>query len=56
MIVDTANVAARLCGRARAGRCYFHAQFAAALSADGDGPGMGPKAFLQLPQFELRGS
>jgi len=25
------------------------------LSLTGDGPGNGPKPFLQLPQFELRG-
>lgn len=55
MIGDTANVAARLCGRARAGEMLFSCAVAAALAADGDGPGMGPKAFLQLPQFELRG-
>jgi class 3 adenylate cyclase len=55
MIGDTANVAARLCGRARAGEVLFSGAIAAALVADGDGPGIGPKPFLQLPQFELRG-
>jgi class 3 adenylate cyclase len=55
MIGDTANVAARLCSRARAGEMLFSCAVAAALVADGDGLGMGPKAFLQLPQFELRG-
>jgi len=55
MIGDTANVAARLCSRARAGEVLFSYAIAAALVADGDGPGNGPKPFLQLPQFELRG-
>jgi adenylate cyclase len=55
MIGDTANVAARLCSRARAGEVLFSCAVAAALAADGDGPGDGPKPFLQLPQFELRG-
>jgi class 3 adenylate cyclase len=55
MIGDTANVAARLCSRARAGEVLFSCAVAAALVAEGDGPGYEPKAFLQLPQFELRG-
>jgi adenylate cyclase len=55
MIGDTANVAARLCNRARAGEVLFSCAVAAALAADGGGPGNGPKPFLQLPQFELRG-
>jgi adenylate cyclase len=55
MIGDTANVAARLCSRARAGEVLFSCAVAAALLADGDDPGNGPKPFLQLPQFELRG-
>jgi class 3 adenylate cyclase len=55
MIGDTANVAARLCSRARAGEVLFSCAVAAALAADGDGPGMGRKPYLQLPQFELRG-
>jgi class 3 adenylate cyclase len=55
MIGDTANVAARLCSRARAGEVLFSCVVAAALGADGDSPGMGGKPFLQLPQFELRG-
>jgi class 3 adenylate cyclase len=55
MIGDTANVAARLCSRARAGEVLFSCAVAAALAVDGDGPGMGRKPFLQLPQFELRG-
>ena len=52
---DTANVAARLCSRARAGEVLFSCSVAAALRADADGVGVGAKAFLQLPQFELRG-
>jgi class 3 adenylate cyclase len=55
MIGDTANVAARLCGRARAGEVLFSCSVAAALRADVGGVGVGAKAFLQLPQFELRG-
>jgi class 3 adenylate cyclase len=57
MIGDTANVAARLCSRARAraGEVLFSCAIAAAPRADDAGLGMGGKAFLQLPQFELRG-
>jgi adenylate cyclase len=55
MIGDTANVAARLCGRARAGEVLFSGAIAAALRTDVDGFDMGAKPFLQLPQFELRG-
>jgi class 3 adenylate cyclase len=55
MIGDTANVAARLCSRARAGEVLFSGAIAAALVAEGDGAGVGPESFLQLPQFELRG-
>jgi class 3 adenylate cyclase len=55
MIGDTANVAARLCSRAGAGEVLFSCSVAAALRADAGGVGMGAKAFLQLPQFELRG-
>jgi class 3 adenylate cyclase len=55
MIGDTANVAARLCSRARAGEVLFSGAIAAALVAEGDGPRVGPRPFLQLPQFELRG-
>jgi class 3 adenylate cyclase len=54
MIGDTANVAARLCGRAGAGEVLFSCSVAAALRADAGGVGAGA-AFLQLPQFELRG-
>jgi adenylate cyclase len=55
MIGDTANVAARLCDRARAGEVLFSGAIAAALSSDDDDLDMGAKPFLQLPQFELRG-
>jgi adenylate cyclase len=55
MIGDTANVAARLCSRARAGEVLFSCAVAAALRADADGVSGGAKPFLQLPQFELRG-
>jgi class 3 adenylate cyclase len=55
MIGDTANVAARLCSRACAGEVLFSCVVAAVLRADADGGGLGAKAFLQLPQFELRG-
>jgi adenylate cyclase len=56
MIGDTANVAGRLCSRARAGQVLFSCAIATALVAEGDGPSMEPKSFLHLPQFELRGS
>jgi adenylate cyclase len=55
MIGDTANVAARLCGRARAGEVLFSGAIAAALGANSDGLDIGATPFLQLPQFELRG-
>ena len=55
MIGDTANVAARLCSRARSGEVLFSCAVAAALRTDATGVGLGAKAFLQLPQFELRG-
>ena len=55
MIGDTANVAARLCSRACAGEVLFSCAVAAALRAHAGGVGLGAKAFLQLPQFELRG-
>jgi class 3 adenylate cyclase len=55
LIGDTANVAARLCSRARAGEMLFSGAVAAALRANADGVGAGAKTFLQLPQFELRG-
>jgi adenylate cyclase len=55
MVGDTANVAARLCSRARAGEVLFSGAIAAALRTEDDGLGIGTKPFLQLPQFELRG-
>lgn len=57
LVGDTANVAARLCSRARAGEVLFSCSVAAALVADGQvaGARIGPIPFLQLPQFELRG-
>jgi class 3 adenylate cyclase len=55
MIGDTANVAARLCSRARAGEVLFSGTIAAALRTDDDDLDMGATPFLQLPQFELRG-
>jgi adenylate cyclase len=55
MIGDTANVAARLCDRARAGEVLFSGTIAAALRTDDGGLDMGATPFLQLPQFELRG-
>jgi class 3 adenylate cyclase len=55
MIGDTANVAARLCSRARAGEVLFSGAIAAALRIEDDGSDMGAKPFLQLPKFELHG-
>jgi class 3 adenylate cyclase len=55
MIGDTANVAARLCSRARAGEVLISGTITAALRTDDDGLGIGAKPFLHLPQFELRG-
>jgi adenylate cyclase len=57
LVGDTVNVAARLCGRARAGEVLFSCTVAAALAADAAAAGVpaGAKPFLQLPQFELRG-
>jgi adenylate cyclase len=57
LVGDTVNVAARLCGRARAGELLLSCSVATALDAvralNGHLPM--PVAFLQLPQFELRG-
>jgi adenylate cyclase len=55
MIGDTANVAARLCGRARAGEVLFSGAIAAGLGTNNGGLDIGATPFLQLPQFELRG-
>jgi adenylate cyclase len=56
LVGDTVNVAARLCGRARAGELLMSSTVAAALDAGAAG-GRDEKsiAVLQLPQFELRG-
>ena len=53
LIGDTVNVAARLCNRARAGEVLFSA--AVALSVGGEERVDESIAFLQLPQFALRG-
>jgi class 3 adenylate cyclase len=56
LVGDTANVAARLCSRARHGEVLFSSAVAAALDADADhGPTIGTDAFLLSPQFSLRG-
>jgi adenylate cyclase len=54
LVGDTVNVAARLCGRARAGEVLFSCTVASALSISAQTNG-GSTSFLQLPQFELRG-
>ena len=54
LVGDTVNVAARLCGRARAGEVLFSCAVASALSISA-GSKAGSTSFLQLPQFELRG-
>jgi adenylate cyclase len=56
LVGDTVNVAARLCGRARAGEVLFSSTVAACLQGDGSGNGksvMPP--CIRLPQFSLRG-
>ena len=57
LVGDTVNVAARLCGRARAGEVLLSCTVAAALEAERvqSGPAPKPIPFLQLPRFELRG-
>jgi adenylate cyclase len=57
LVGDTVNVAARLCGRARAGELLLSCSVATALNAVRAASGRAPMsdAFLQLPQFELRG-
>jgi class 3 adenylate cyclase len=60
LVGDTANVAARLCGRARAGEVLFSCTVAAAMDARSPKTSMTelkpePIAFLQLPRYELRG-
>ncbi len=57
LVGDTVNVAARLCGRARAGEVLLSCTVAAALEIDDGAREMyvGPIPVLQLPQFALRG-
>jgi adenylate cyclase len=60
LVGDTANVAARLCSRARAGEVLFSCAVATALHAGTPAeapaaPGFAKAAFLQLPRYELRG-
>jgi adenylate cyclase len=57
LVGDTVNVAARLCGRARAGEVLFSCTVAAALEGNAATPNAAVRAipFLQLPQFALRG-
>ena len=55
LIGDTVNVAARLCGRARAGEVLFSCTVAAALAKRAKPGEPGGQPYLQLPQFELRG-
>jgi class 3 adenylate cyclase len=53
LVGDTANVAARLCSRARNGEMLFSSTVAAALDAGADLSAS--TAFLLLPQFAMRG-
>jgi adenylate cyclase len=57
LVGDTANVAARLCSRARSGEVLFSSTVADALGADGTqcGPTIDRPSFLLLPQYALRG-
>jgi adenylate cyclase len=57
LVGDTVNVAARLCGRARAGEVLLSCTVATALNIDGGEQEIyiGPIPVLHLPQFELRG-
>jgi adenylate cyclase len=57
LIGDTVNVAARLCGRARAGEVLLSCTVAGALSLSGSSGVIesGEMPILQLPRFELRG-
>jgi adenylate cyclase len=57
LVGDTVNVAARLCGRARAGEVLLSCSVATALDIDDGAREMyiGPIPVLQLPQFALRG-
>ena len=53
LVGDTANVAARLCSRARNGEMLLSSTVAAALDDGADLSGRAP--FLLLPQFAMRG-
>jgi adenylate cyclase len=55
LVGDTVNVAARLCGRARAGEVLFSYTVAEALAALAKAGDSEAQPYLQLPQFELRG-
>jgi adenylate cyclase len=57
LVGDTVNVAARLCGRARAGEVLLSSAVAEALEFDREERELriGPIPVLQLPQFALRG-
>lgn len=55
LVGDTVNVAARLCSRARAGEVLFSCTVASALGNSTTAAADRAAAFLQLPQFELRG-
>ena len=57
LVGDTVNVAARLCGRARAGEVLLSCTVAAALEIDDSEGGVyvGPIPVLHLPQYALRG-
>jgi len=58
LVGDTVNVAARLCGRARAGEVLLSCTVAEAIDVGvrgGKSRVGGAIAFLHLPQFELRG-
>ncbi len=55
LIGDTVNVAARLCGRARAGEVLFSCKVAQVLTQRAQAGDIEAQPYLQLPQFELRG-
>jgi|SRR5579871_2076897 len=57
LVGDTVNVAARLCGRARAGEVLLSCVVAEAIGGAEGIAHLGAKLvpFLQLPRFELRG-
>jgi class 3 adenylate cyclase len=57
LVGDTANVAARLCSRARTGEVLLSSTVAAALYLEGGvaSAASAPLPFLQLPQFALPG-